>query len=197
MLSALTLAAATIHPSFTQVIIGPVSVGSLSIQEFDRINQQGDVALSEVRPATGPISSADEKLLGELAIATRIQLETSRIAVSRALRPNIRAFAIAEVDEQIGMSKKLAEVAAAKGVSLPSNEGNARAKASKLAKIPAQKFDEIYIREIGIEGHEAMKKLVNKIDAKAENPTLRQLAAAVSPIILTHLQVAQAEADIR
>jgi putative membrane protein len=196
-LSALTLVSGTIHAATTQVVVRPVSIGSLSIKEFDKINQRGATAVSEVRPTSGPISSADEKLMSELATASRIQLETSRVAASRALRPDVRAFAIAEVEEQLAMTKKLAEVAAAKGILLLSTESKALSKAAKLSKVPAQKFDAVYIEKTGVKGHEKFKKLAAKIEAKAQDTTLRQLVAAASPVILTHLQVAQAEAGVR
>src|SRR5947208_3589671 len=87
------------------------TVGNLSRDQFDEINDQGADAVAAVEPTDSALSPGDEQLMLLVAAGGMMQLEVSRLAVDNATDDEVLALAEAEVDEQTGLSDKLQEMA--------------------------------------------------------------------------------------
>lgn len=169
-------------------------VGKLSVEELERVTDQGGVAVTAIKPAPGALSAADAALMQEVAAGGLAQLEASRLAADKATSADVKAFAKAEVKEQTVLSKKLKAVAKAKGGTIPSApDEKGQAMLKKLQGLSGAEFDLAYMRESGVKGHQLLDKTMDRVRAKAEDPTLKALEAAAHPLILTHLQAAEGE----
>ena len=169
-------------------------IGQLDPAEFKRLNQEAGAKMAAIKPGNEKLSEADQKLLMEVAADGLAQLEFSRAAVKLANSEDVRTIAQAEVEEQTGLSLKLKEIATAKDFILPATlDDKAQKSLTKLQQKSGAKFDREYLKEIGVDGHQKLRKTMNKVQSKAADPTLKAVAEAALPLIQTHLQVSQDE----
>ena len=54
-------------------------------------------------------------------------------------------------------------------------------------------FDKEYLQEGGVDGHQLLEKTMTKVQSKASDATLKELAMTTLPLIKTHLQAARDE----
>lgn len=179
--------------SFAQQTSGSnTTIGKESKDEFDSQNKQGAAAVAAVTATSAPLSSADKKLMLEVAMGGMMQLEVSKVAVQKASSDEVRQLAQAEVDEQTGLSAKLQEIATAKNVTLPSApDAKTQAMVAKLQGMSGAGFDRDYVRESGVKGHEKLDKVMSTVESNATDANLKSLAAAAHPLVKTHLKVSR------
>lgn len=167
-------------------------VGNESKAEFDRQNKQGAAAVSAISPTSAKLSEADKQLMNEVAMGGMMQLELSRVAVQKATNPQTKALAQAEVTEQTGLSAKLKEIAAAKGVTLPTApDAQTKTLLTKFNQASGTSFDKLYVTESGVKGHEKLNQVMTKVESSASDSNLKQLAKAAHPLVKTHLSVSR------
>lgn len=173
-------------------------IGDMTPEAFNALNAKGAAAIDAIKVTSEPLSKGDEALLMQIAEGGMMQLETSKVAEKMATRDDVKVFAVAEVQEQTGISKKLKEIATAKGATIPA-EPNAKTKelVTKLEGLKGEAFDAAYVENTGIKGHEALKATMKKVKAEAKDPALLAIAEAAAPVIKAHLQVAEAEAKVK
>lgn len=106
-------------------------------------------------------------------------------------------LAQSEVEEQTGVAAKLSQVAAAKGVTLPTApDSSTRSMVAKMQRMTAgADFDRNYVRESGVKGHEKLEKTMSSVMSRAADPDMKALASATMPVIRTHLQVSRSVVD--
>lgn len=168
-------------------------IGNMSREEFDRINAQGNAAVAAIMPTSAPLSKNDQKLMMEVAMGGMMQLEMSRVAVQRATNEEARILAQSEVEEQTGVSAKLSEIASAKGMPMPmAMNSKVQSMVAKMQGMSGADFDRFYVRESGVKGHEKLEKTMTKVQSKASDPAMTNLAAATMPVIRMHQQVSRA-----
>ena len=190
-----TATLATTALAFTQMAFAaPGMMGKLSPDDFDKINKKGNTQLAALEPTKEPLSEADTKLLMEVAMGGMMQLQLSQVAVKKATSPDVMMYAKAEVEEQTGIKAKLMEVAKAKGVALPKATSEKAAKElTKLEELSGAEFDKAYLKESGVAGHKMLQATMTKVEAKAQDATLKAMAMTALPVIKMHLQVAEDE----
>lgn len=171
-------------------------VGGMSRDEFDEINENGAETVAGLTATSDALSAGDERLLLQVAAGGMMQLEASRVAVENATDEEVLAMAEAEVVEQTGLSEKLQEIAAAKGLTLPTEpDAETQAMIEQLQSLSDDEFDRAYIEQSGIAGHEKLDTVMSQVETEAEDADLQSLAAAAHPLVLTHLQVSRAILD--
>lgn len=169
-------------------------IGNLSKDEFERINAEGSKAVAAIKPESGTLSKADQKLMTEVAMGGMMQLEVSRAALEKVTSPEAKLLAQSEVEEQTGVSAKLKEIAAAKGFTMPSAaDSKTQALIAKMNEMSGNELDVFYIRESGVKGHEKLQKTMTKVQSSAADASMKSLAAATLPVIKTHMQVSREE----
>ena len=173
-------------------------VGKLTLAEFKAANKQGAATVKAVSPTSAPLSKADEALMMKVAEGGMMQLEASRLAVKKGTAPDVVAFAEGEVEEQTGLKAKMMEIAKAKGMTMPEVPmARIEATLARLNKQSGAEFDGLYIRESGVQGHEMLDKTLKQVESQAQDPSLKALAMAAHPLVLTHLKVANDEVGMR
>ena len=167
-------------------------MGNLSEQEFNRINQEGAAKVQAIKATKDPLSSADQELMMQVAKGGMMQLEVSKVAVSKATSEQVRKLAQSEVEEQTGLAAKLKEIATAKGVTLPTSpDTQTKAMVSKLQSMSGAGLDRYYVQESGVKGHQKLDKVMGSVQASAKDSGLKSLAQAAHPLVQVHLQVSQ------
>jgi putative membrane protein len=196
MLLSLPLAAYAQQPDTvirTETVSHQVTVmfGTVSESQFGVINERGRQMVAAITPAALPMSTDDQELFLEIAAGGMMNLQASQLALTKSTDPAIRILAKGEVEEQAALETKLREFAMIKTGRLPASPDEKTQKlVAKLGSLSGKDFDQYYTREVAIEGHERLKKVMEKTKDSARDPDLRALASATLPIINMHLQAA-------
>lgn len=170
--------------------------GKMSADEFKKANADAGMTVKEIKPDSEPLSEADKGLLKEIALGGMMQIELSRAATLLGSSADVKTIANAEIAEHSAIATKLNEMATAGGATMPDAlESEATAMVNKLKRQTGAAADKMYLQVSGIEGHEKLKTVMEKVQKEAKSPALKALAEAALPLINTHLQVARDEAS--
>ena len=190
--SFLTVAGATLLGRIVQAANG--KIGHMTPAAWDKLNSDAAAKVDAIKPAEAPLSAADQALMMEVAMGGMMQLEVSRVALEKTGDADVRAYAKGEVDEQTHLGAKLKEIAAAKKVTLPSEPDDKTKKmVAMLQGMSGADLDRTYLTEIGVKGHEAVEKVLMKVEKQAADATLKTVAMTALPLVKTHLKIAQEE----
>lgn len=188
LMLAVTLAA----PALAQQTSAQTNVGNLSMEDLRQKNQKGSEAVAAVKATNAPLSDADKALMMEVAKGGMMQLEVSRLASGKTTNDAVRMYAQAEVDEQTGLSAKLGEIAAAKGITLPTTpDADTQSMLSRMQAMSGADFDRMYVQESGVNGHMKLDAVMTQVQKNAKDKSLKDLAKAAHPLVKTHLKAAQ------
>jgi putative membrane protein len=131
------------------------------------------------------LKHGDKNFIEESAKGAMETIAISRIAVTKATNPQVRAFAEMVVSEHTAASTALTALATAKGVTLPREPNTER-----WAKKDAKEFDEDYMEKMIDDHQEAVKRLEKQ--AKSGNDSeLTAWASNTLPKYLQHLAKAK------
>lgn len=156
---------------------------------------QGATAAAAVAqpPAAGKarLDKADRNALIDMAQANMAEVATGKLALSKAVNPEIKGYAQRMVDEH---SKTLAEVQAlaqAKGVELP-KELNVKfkAKSAMLEALKGDIFDRTYMKQSGRRDHRVTHEQLKDNMDKIKDPDIKALAMKMRPVVEQHLLAA-------
>lgn len=168
------------------------AAASMNIDDLTRKNKEGGAAVAAVRASSSPLSTADKDLMMRVAMGGMQQLEISRIAVQKASSENVRKLAQLEVEEQTGLSNKLKEIAAAKGITLPTSpDAGTQAMIERMQGMSGADFDRNYVQKSGVEGHEKLDSVMSTVHSSAQDASLKSLASAAHPLVKAHLQASR------
>ncbi len=169
-------------------------IGEMSPADFEKANQDGAAAVGAVKATSTPLSDADKALMMQVAMGGMMQMEVSGVAAAKTNDDDVRIFAKGEVEEQKGLSKKLAEIAKMKGMTMPTEPDEKTKKmVAMLNGLSGAELNRTYLQESGVAGHELLQKTMTKVQAEATDPALKGIATAALPLIKTHLAAAKAE----
>jgi putative membrane protein len=189
----LALSAGSVSFAQEAASAGSATFGTMSQEEFDRINKEGAAKVLAIKPTSAPLSTADQELMLQVAKGGMMQLEVSKLAVENVTDEQVRKLAQSEVEEQTGLSAKLKEIAQAKGFSLPAAPDAAtQALLTKMKAMSGAELDRFYVQESGVKGHEKLDKVMGSVKSGAKDTGLKSLAAAAHPLVKTHLTVSRA-----
>lgn len=190
-LTTLALVAAT-SAGFAQQANTETTIGKMSMESLRQKNQQASEAVAAVKATDTPLSAADNALMMEVAKGGMMQLEVSRLASGKTTNDAVRMLAQAEVDEQTGLSAKLGEIAAAKGITLPTApDADTQAMLTRMQGLSGTDFDRAYVQETGVNGHQKLDQVMGKVKSNARDASLKDVAKAAHPLVKTHLKVSQ------
>jgi putative membrane protein len=170
-------------------------IGKLGPAEFKQANDLAGAKVKAITPSDAPLTEVDRQLVAKVAMAGLFQLSASTWALSKIQSTDIKAIAQAEIDEQTVLSDKLKELAAAKSFDLPKEPGGEQKKILNDLMEATEPVDREYLKTIGVDGHQAIQTVMEEVRAKAQDATLKQLAATALPIIGVHLTVARDELE--
>ncbi len=193
LLLALSAGSVSFAQEATSASAGSSTFGTMSQEEFDRINKEGAAKVQAIKPTSAPLSTADQELMLQVAKGGMMQLEVSKLAVENVTDEQVRKLAQSEVEEQTGLSAKLKEMAQAKGFTLPAApDAQTQALLTKMKAMSGAELDRFYVQESGVKGHQQLDKVMSSVKSGAKDAGLKSLAAAAHPLVKTHLTVSQA-----
>jgi putative membrane protein len=139
----------------------------------------------------GQVDSADAKAMKNLAQANLAEIETGKLAASKAESPEVKQFGQRMVDDHGKMLDALKQLAQEKGVELPTQPkaGDAK-KLQKLQALSGEKFDRTYMSEM-VKDHRKDVKDTAGIAKKAKDADLKSAVQQANQTISEHLQSAQ------
>lgn len=193
VLTAATALAGTAQMSADQ----PERIGNMKTEKFQKKNAKGGEKVASIKPSNGTATETDKQLMMQVAAGGMKQLMVSQAVVAKATNPKVKMLAQSEVEEQTGVSNKLKELAAAKGITLPSApDAETQRLVAQAQSLSGTQLDQFYLSESGVKGHQQLEATMNTVSSTAGLKELRQLAGATLPVIKMHLEVSQAEMNM-
>lgn len=142
--------------------------------------------------AGGKLARADVAFLKQAAQNGHAEVESSKLAVTKASNTQVKGFAQQMVDDHTKANEELAALAASKGVDVPKEPSVAqKAKMKMLSSADGANFDKRYADAMGVAAHQDTVKLFQKAAASATDPDVKAFAAKSLPTLQHHLQMAQ------
>lgn len=138
------------------------------------------------------VSKADQRMMKNLAEANFAEIETGKLALQKSQNDQVKAFAQKMIDDHTQAQKELEQLAQQKGVTLPTEtDMKHKAAAKALSALEGEKFDKMYMNQVGVRDHKNTHQLLTKAQKDAKDPDLKALAAKTAPIVNNHLTMAQ------
>lgn len=137
------------------------------------------------------LDRSDRKALIEMAQANMAEIAAGKLALTKAVNPEVKTYAQRMVDEH---TKTLAEVQAlalAKGVELPKElTVKHKAKGAMLEALKGDIFDRTYIKQSGRRDHRVTHEQLKDNMDKIKDPDIKALAMKMRPVVEQHLLAA-------
>lgn len=138
------------------------------------------------------VAHSDAAFMKDAAHAGHMEVEGSRLALSKSTSSQVKAFAQQMIDDHGKAAQELATLAAAKGVKLPDEPAlTQKARLKLLGGNEGPKFDAKYAETIGVNAHEDAVKLFSKASMEAKDADVKAFAAKTLPKLQHHLQMAR------
>src|SRR5579872_66939 len=157
--------------------------------------RQEDTAMSAPRNVPeGPyynFNPADRDFVHEAAEANRAELDASRLALSKAGRVEVKAFAQQMIDDHTKVGADLNELANKKGVTLPAEtDADHKRESARLADVNGAEFDRVYMAAM-VSDHAKAVSLFEEEPMKGRDADVRAFAVKTLPTLGHHLQMAR------
>lgn len=135
---------------------------------------------------------ADSDFLKEAAHNGHAEVEGSKLALSKATSPEVKAFAQQMVEAHGKAGEELNALAASKGIILSDGPSIAqRAKLKLLSARQGHSFDQHYTDSLGIKAHQDTVKLFQKASDEAKDPDVKAFAIKTLPVLQHHLDLSR------
>jgi len=138
------------------------------------------------------VSKADQRMMKNLAEANFAEIETGKLALQKSQNDQVKAYAQKMIDDHTQAQKELEQLAQQKGVTLPTEtDMKHKAAAKALSALEGEKFDKMYMNQVGVLDHKNTHRLLSKAQKDSKDPDLKALAAKMTPTVDNHLTMAQ------
>ena len=143
-------------------------------------------------PAAARLTGADVQFVAVAAGSGMYEVEASRVALSRAVDPQVRAYAQMLVDHHTTSNNELMQLVAAKGQRIaPGLPPSLQQKVSMLSGLSSPAFDREYIRMTGVQDHRAGIAAFEQGQRSVTDRDLRAYIDKTLPVLRSHLQHAE------
>lgn len=155
------------------------------------VQAQTEPAMTEpAQPAAAnPLPEPDRDFVEAAAMSSSTEIDAGKLAQQNSEDKDVRTFARHMVRDHTKMSAKL-KGAVPRGVTVPKDSADASQLAT-LRGLKGKEFDEAYIKNVGLKGHEDAIATFKKQIAEGQNAKLKQLAESALPTIEKHYEMAQ------
>jgi putative membrane protein len=148
----------------------------------------GGLVLSTAAAAS-TLNSDDQDFVKNAAKGGMTEVELGRLAEQKATNPEVKNFASRMVRDHSKADQQLTNLAAAKGVDLPSGKGLMNdATYLKLKVLSGAAFDKAYVNAM-VDDHKQDVADFEKESESAQDPAVRNFAAKTLPTLKEHLTV--------
>ena len=143
-------------------------------------------------PATHEPNDADRIFAREVLIGGRAEVIFGKLAADRAHATAVKQFAERMVQDHTRAGDKLMSLAKAAAVPIPEGlDRDHRTVQGELDTLNGAAFDDAYIRG-QIADHQQTVQLLEFEVGSGQDPALKQFAVQTLPVVMRHLQMAQA-----
>jgi putative membrane protein len=133
----------------------------------------------------------DRQFIKEAADGGMAEVELGQLAADKASRPEVKAFAERMVKDHSQANDQLKQIAAQKGVTLPSSpSAKHEAMKDKLSKLSGDAFDQAYMSSM-LKDHQKDVAAFQKESTSGQDPDVKQFAAQTLPTLKDHLKQAE------
>jgi putative membrane protein len=148
-------------------------------------------ASAKTEQRKGGLAGKDRKYFQDIAQANMAEVETGKLAQSKASSEEVKKYASHMVEDHGKMLEEQQTLAQAKGVQLPKQPKKEHQSAlKKLEGMSGQEFDRAYMEQM-VKDHEKTLKLVRETSKNAKDPELKQVAEKAAPDVEKHLAMAK------
>ncbi len=139
------------------------------------------------------MSPADQAFAAMAAGGGLYQVGVSRLAVRRAVNPQVKAYGQMLVDHHTTANNELKQLLSARGVTPPSAiPPDKEEKIRRLSGMNGTEFDRRFVRGVGLDDHALDIALFERESRDGFDSGLRAWATKMLPTLRWHLQAAQA-----
>ena len=137
------------------------------------------------------LNSDDLGFVNGAAKGGTAEVALGRLAVEKSSNPRVQAFANRMVRDHSEIGRKLATLAASKGVELPDGKGIMNdATYLELKVLSGKEFDKAYVKAM-VSDHKDDVSAFEKQSTAAQDPDVRSFAAKTLPTLREHLSMIQ------
>ena len=134
----------------------------------------------------------DIAFMEQAAENNHAEIASSQLALKQSANAQVKEFAQQMVADHQKTGEELAQLAAAKGVTLPRGPSMVqKAKLKLLEMADGEKFDHQYSESWGVKAHVETVELFEKAAAQAQDPQVKSFAATTLPALQQHLHKAR------
>lgn len=154
---------------------------------------QGATPTNNNATADSRLDRADRNFIERAAHNGHAEVEASKLALTKAKSPEVRAFAEQMVKDHTQANQELAALARARGVTPPDEPSLVQKGKQKLLLDTADgdDFDRRYAESMGLEGHQDTIELFEKASREVKDPELRAFATNKLPALRHHMDMAR------
>lgn len=139
------------------------------------------------------MSPADQAFATMAAGSGRYQVGVARLAVRRAVNPQVKAYAQMLVDHHTTANKELMQLLSTRGMTPPSAiPPDKEEETQRLSGLTGAEFDRQFVRGVGLDDHALDIALFDRESRDGFDSGLRAWATKMLPTLRWHLQAAQA-----
>ena len=142
-------------------------------------------------PAT-TLSKSDQRMLQDMAYANQSEIAAAKLALTKSQNDNVKTFAQKMVDDHTLAMQDLQQIAQKHNVTLPTQpDSKHQAMMTRLEKLSGTAFDQRYMAQGGLADHQAIHKLLQRVQNRAQDPELKAAASKTLTVVNQHLASAQ------
>jgi predicted outer membrane protein len=171
------------------------TMGNTNSQGMEHRSTGGSAAgqATAAGAATGAkLSSGDQKILKDIAMADMAEIEGGKLAQSKGQSSEVKAFGQQMIDDHTSNLNDVKALADARGVTLPTEpDAKHKAMAAKLEKMSGADFDKAYMKQAGVQDHKTVHGKLMTASKKAKDPEVKALVDKTEPVVAQHLKSAQ------
>jgi putative membrane protein len=148
-------------------------------------------ASAKTEQKKGGLTGKDRKYFQDIAQANMAEVETGKLAQSKASSEEVKKYASHMIEDHGQMLEEQQAMAKAKGMQLPKQPKKEHQSAlKKLEGMSGQEFDRAYMEQM-VKDHDKTLKLVRETAKNAKDPELKQAAEKAAPDVEKHLAMAK------
>ena len=141
--------------------------------------------------STAALSTTDKDFITKAAQGGAAEVAMAQLAQQKSQNAGVKQFAQAMIDDHTPANKKLADIAASKGVTAPADPSPAQQKMmAKLQTMDGAKFDHAYLTG-QVKAHQTMLKLFERESTNGHDTDVKAFAESTAPVIQKHITMAQ------
>ena len=142
-------------------------------------------------PSTASLAASDRAFIEKAAAGGLAEVELGQLAQQKAQNDQVKQFGARIAQDHAKANDELKQLAAAKGVTLPSDPGPHQKDIDRLAALSGDRFDRAYMYHM-VKDHKQDVKAFQSEARTAKDPEVKGFASRTLPTLEEHLKLAQA-----